>query len=131
MRSSTLYIAAAAAGVCVAVYLYRQRLLRLPTAEEQAWLEEQMRTPKPAETPSGQVSAEEQKWMEKQIDDAETADVHNPSALERGALCTRARPPLTIAVPLLTLHRCLMTRGRQPLLLARVRRCANYALTTP
>ena len=71
----TLYIAAAAAGVCVVVYLYRQRLLRLPTAEEQAWLEEQMRTPKPALTPSGQVSAEEQKWMEKQIDEAETADV--------------------------------------------------------
>jgi hypothetical protein len=79
MQSRTLVLAAAAAGACVLLYVLRQRQARLPTAEEQAWLDEQMRTPKPSVTsPSGQVSAEEQKWMDKQIDDAEDADVRTP-----------------------------------------------------
>ena len=76
--TQTLVTVAAAAGVAAAVvYILRQRqLARMPSDEEQAWLDEQLRTPRPSVmSPGSQVSDEEQKWLDKQIQDAETADV--------------------------------------------------------
>jgi len=76
--TQTLVTVAAAAGVAAAVvYILRQRqLARMPSDEEQAWLDEQLRTPRPSVmSPGSQVSDEEQKWLDKQIQDAETADM--------------------------------------------------------
>jgi hypothetical protein len=44
-----------------------------PSAEEQAWLDAQLATPRGP--PSSTPSAEEQRWLDKQIQDAESADM--------------------------------------------------------
>ena len=76
---SKLATVAAISAAALLLYSARQRLLamqNLPTAEEQAWLDEQLKTPRaPVLSPGSQVSEEEQKWLDKQIQDAETADM--------------------------------------------------------
>ena len=51
------------------IYRAKRKHLMRPTAEEQAWLDAQLATPR------GNISADEQKWLDKQIEDAETADM--------------------------------------------------------
>ena len=84
--STTTYVfAACAGGVILGAYLwYHERCLRLPTAEEQAWLDQQLNTPKhQVLSPGSQVSEEEQKWLDKQIEDSETADVRVRPCIHR------------------------------------------------
>mmetsp|Transcript_23995 Transcript_23995/g.61249 ORF Transcript_23995/g.61249 Transcript_23995/m.61249 type:complete len:102 (-) Transcript_23995:283-588(-) len=75
--TTTLLVSAAIGAAALYMYLERQhRLANMPTDEEQAWLDEQMRTPRPtALSPGSQVSEEEQKWLDKQIQGAEDADM--------------------------------------------------------
>ena len=73
MGRTTLIVIASAAALA-AFYLWRQRQLgRLPTKEEQAWLDKQLKTPR---TPGG-PNEEEQKWLDKQIKESEDADVRD------------------------------------------------------
>ena len=125
MPSSTSYlIAVGGAAVLGACLWYYDRLRRLPTAEEQAWLEQQMATPKPTVlSPGSQVSEEEQRWLDKQIDDAATADVrqcpcprHATSATHYPCQALPHTPPL---------GRCSTMRGKRPTPLGRAHRCAT------
>ena len=127
MATATKYTFAA--GIVVAAlgaYLwYRERCFRLPTAEEQAWLDQQLCTPKPQVLiPNVQVSEEEQKWLDKQIEDSETADVRT------GMPDVHVSPSV---LQLLRLTSCpqhlhcsaWMMHGKQHMLQERAHQCAD------
>jgi hypothetical protein len=75
--ATTIILVGAAGAAAIYLFILRQRrLAMLPTDEEQAWLDEQLRTPRPpCMSPGSQVSDEEQKWLDKQIQNVETEDV--------------------------------------------------------
>lgn len=76
-NATTIILVGAAGAAAIYLFILRQRrLAMLPTDEEQAWLDEQLRTPRPpCMSPGSQVSDEEQKWLDKQIQNVETEDV--------------------------------------------------------
>ncbi|KOO26954.1 hypothetical protein Ctob_002646 [Chrysochromulina tobinii] len=75
--ATTIILVGAAGAAAIYLFILRQRrLAMLPTDEEQAWLDEQLRTPRPpCMSPGSQVSDEEQKWLDKQIQNVETEDM--------------------------------------------------------
>ena len=60
--------ALAAAAVMVITFAKKKRLMQ-PTAEEQAWLDQQLASPVHG------LTAEEEKWLDKQVANAEDADM--------------------------------------------------------
>ena len=70
--SETSAAAVFAGGVALLVfYAYRKNALMQPTAEEQAWLNSQMATPRSPAKPN----ADEQAWLDKQMKDQEEAEM--------------------------------------------------------
>ena len=75
MKVLAVGIFSVAAGAFALYYMYKLRQARMPTAEEQAWLDEQLATPRPPVLSPGGLSEEEQKWLDKQVTASEEADM--------------------------------------------------------
>ena len=68
-RRETLALAAVALTAVMVIYRAKRKHLMRPTAEEQAWLDQQL-----ASSSSG-LTLEEEKWLDKQVSIAEADDM--------------------------------------------------------
>ena len=68
-RSELVAFGALAAAAVMVITFAKKKSLMQPTAEEQAWLDQQLASPVHG------LTAEEEKWLDKQVANAEDADM--------------------------------------------------------
>ena len=86
------------AGAAALIYRAKAIAASKPTAEEQAWLDKQLATPK---NPN-ELTLEEQSWLDKQMKDTEDADMlddaRQAGMLARQSACVAPQTPIAARV---------------------------------